>query len=70
VQSSAQILYGVRSYQDRNGEERSQWTRIGAAFPCKDGSWNLVFDYIPNQLGTTINMRPTRAAEVQPEDKS
>ena len=66
---SAQVVYGVRSYQDRNGEERSQWTRIGAAFPCRDGSWNLVFDYFPNQVGTTINMRPPRAAETSPEDQ-
>jgi len=70
MQISAQILYGVRSYQNRNGEERSQWTRIGAAFPCKDGSWNLIFDYLPNQLGTTINMRPARPAEALVEDKS
>jgi len=63
MQTAAQILYGVRSYQDRNGEERSQWTRIGAAFPCRDGSWNLIFDYFPNQVGTTINMRPARTAD-------
>lgn len=69
MQMSSQILYGVRSYQDRNGEERSQWTKIGAAFPCRDGSWNLIFDYFPNQVATTINMRPVRAADHSSEDK-
>jgi len=63
MEITTQILYGIRNYQDRDGEERSQWTKIGAAFPCRDGSWNLIFDYFPNQVGTTINMRPARVGE-------
>jgi hypothetical protein len=53
-----QALFGVRSFKDREGTERAVWTRIGTAFPCKDGSWNLVVDYLPLQAGTTTNMRP------------
>ena len=61
--TNTQILYGVRNFTDREGEDRSQWTRIGTAFECKDGSWNLVFDYVPSQMGATINMRPPKAEE-------
>lgn len=58
-----QALFGVRSFKDREGADRAIWTRIGTAFPCKDGSWNLVFDYLPNQAGTTVNMRPLQGSE-------
>ena len=43
----------------RNGETKSRWTNIGVAFPNKDGSYNLKFDYLPTSMAdTTIQMRP------------
>ena len=40
-------------------EKKGYWTRIGAAFENRDGSWNLRFDYLPAQMAsTTIQMRP------------
>jgi hypothetical protein len=39
-------------------EKKSFWTRIGTAFENKDGSWNLLFDFIPTNTGrTTIQLR-------------
>lgn len=58
-----QALFGVRRFKGREGADRAIWTRIGTAFPCKDGSWNLVFDYLPSHAGTTVNMRPLQASE-------
>ena len=42
----------------KKGEEKkSFWTRIGTAFPNKDGSYNLLFDYLPTDPGTTVQLR-------------
>ena len=56
-------LYGVRNFKGKEGEARVNWTRIGTAVPCKDGSWNLLFDYFPLQSGMMINMRAPKAGE-------
>ena len=38
--------------------KKTWWTKIGVAFPNKDGSWNLRFDYLPARLAdTTIQLR-------------
>lgn len=37
----------VRKYKDENGVERSQWTRIGAAFPNSKGGFSLKLDLMP-----------------------
>jgi hypothetical protein len=38
--------------------KRSYWTRIGVAFENRDGSYNLLFDFIPADLvTTTIQLR-------------
>ncbi len=47
----------------REGSEKNFWTRIGTAFENKDGSWNLLFDYIPTSSDTTIQMREPKAPE-------
>jgi hypothetical protein len=45
---------------------RNYWTRIGVAFQnASDGSWNLLFDYLPAKAETTIQLRDPR--EAQPE---
>jgi hypothetical protein len=33
------------------------WTRFGAAFENRDGSWNLRFDYFPTNPATTVHLR-------------
>ena len=39
-------------------QKKSFWTRIGVAFENRDGSFNLLFDYIPARMqGTTIQLR-------------
>lgn len=30
-------VYVVEDYKDKSGEDKSNWTRIGAAWPHKDG---------------------------------
>ena len=61
--TNTQILYGVRNFTDREGEDRSQWTRIGTAFQNQDGSWNLRFDYLPTDRTATVQMRPVKSGE-------
>ncbi len=63
AKSENQAIYGVRNFHDREGNEKASWTRIGTAFQCKDGSWNLVIDYLPVQDATTLNMRPVRTQD-------
>ena len=53
-------LFGVVR---REGSEKDFWTRIGTAFENKDGSWNLLFDYIPTSPDTTIQMREPKTPE-------
>ena len=53
-------LYGAVR---REGSEKNFWTRIGTAFENKDGSWNLLFDYIPTSPDTTIQMREPKTPE-------
>jgi len=50
-------VYSVRNYE-KDGEQRSNWTQIGTAFRCKDGSYNVLLDCVP--LAGTINIRPFR----------
>ena len=54
-------IYGVVSRNDRN-----YWTRIGVAFENqRDGSWNLLFDYVPVSGTTTIQLRDPRPAPAE-----
>mgnify|MGYP003407016171 CR=1 FL=1 len=54
----------VAAVQRGEGEaKRSFWTRIGTAFECRDGSYNLCFDYLPTDPHTTIQLRDIDARE-------
>ena len=53
-------LWGV---VNRDGQEKGFWTRIGTAFENNDGSWNLLFDYLPTESSTTIQMREPKKQE-------
>jgi hypothetical protein len=57
---NTQAIYGV---VQREGMEKGFWTRIGTAFQNHDGSWNLRFDYLPTDPGTTVQVRPVKAGE-------
>ena len=50
-------------------KESSFWTRIGTAFKNNDGSWNLLFDYMPLGSEVTLQMREPRPRDesVRPE---
>ncbi len=47
----------------RNGTQKGYWTRIGAAFENRDGSWNQKFDLFPTDPQTAIQLR-----DPKPED--
>jgi hypothetical protein len=34
----------IATKYQQNGEEKSRFTRVGAAFPTKNGGWSLKFD--------------------------
>lgn len=37
----------VREYTDRDGNKKSSWTKIGAAFPTRDGGYSITLDALP-----------------------
>jgi hypothetical protein len=50
-------------------DKKTWWTKIGVAFPNKDGSWNLRFDYLPARLAdTTIQLRDIEPKDAQPTE--
>ena len=50
-------VYGVRRFTRKDETKDSSWTLIGTAFPCNDGSLNVVLDYVPAN-GASLNIRP------------
>jgi hypothetical protein len=40
-----------------DGEVRTWWTRVGVAFENNDGSFNLLFDFVPTDPKTTLQLR-------------
>jgi hypothetical protein len=68
----------VAAIERGEGEARkTYWNRIGVAFENRDGSWNLLFDYVPARMdGTTVQLRdmetkdsrdPKEANEAHPQ---
>jgi hypothetical protein len=40
------------------GETKTWWTRVGVAFENSDGSYNLLFDFVPTDMQhTTLQLR-------------
>ncbi len=37
----------AREYTDRDGNKKTQWTKIGAAWPTKNGGWSISLDALP-----------------------
>ena len=57
-QKKMKRILGAAEYTTSDGEEKARWTQIGVAFENRDGSWNLLFDYLPTRPGkTTIQVR-------------
>lgn len=47
-------ILAVREYKDKQGEPRSAWTKVGTAFPNKDGAgFSLKIDFLPADWSTT-----------------
>jgi hypothetical protein len=45
-------------------DKKSFWTKIGVAYPNKDNSYNLRFEYLPADLAqTTIQLRDFKEKE-------
>ncbi len=53
-------VMGITEYEDREGQQRSWWTKIGSAFWNKDGSLNVKMDYFPRSPSQSIQIRPPR----------
>ncbi len=47
-----------------NGNKKTYWRPLGAAYPCRDGSLNLKLDIHP---GLTFNLRPPKSNGEQEE---
>jgi hypothetical protein len=49
----------VAAVERGEGEaKKTFWSRIGVAFENRDGSWNLLFDFLPSRVAeTTIQLR-------------
>jgi len=37
----------ARKYTDRDGVEKTQWTKIGAAFPTQNGGYSITLEALP-----------------------
>lgn len=37
----------ARKYSDRDGNEKTMWTKIGAAFPTQNGGYSITLEALP-----------------------
>jgi len=55
-------VYVVEDYKDKAGEDKSTWTRVGAAWPHKDGKgFSIQLDAVP--LNGDISIRAASEAK-------
>jgi len=40
-------LFSVKESTGQNGEKKNFWTKVGAGFENKDGSFSLILDALP-----------------------
>ena len=60
------LAYHVRDFADKEGGTGSSWTRVGVAFPHKDGKgFNLKLDLLPLN-GAELVIREPQADEASP----
>lgn len=59
----------AREYTDRDGNKKSSFTKIGAAFATRNGGWSITLDALPlpnmgeRGLETRILLMPPRPRE-------
>ena len=57
-------ILAVKEYENKQGEKKSIWIRVGSAFENKDGSMNLFFDVFPVSKDIkTIQVREAKPKE-------
>jgi hypothetical protein len=56
-------LWMVEDGNGADGESRSFWTKVGAAFENRDGSWSLELNAIP--VNGRLQMRDPKPREEQ-----
>lgn len=67
TQDSANHLE-IMAATERNG--RSYWTRVGTAFPTKDGQgYRLKLDFVPTASETSLMLLPPRPAQEAEEGR-
>jgi hypothetical protein len=55
-----------RKYTDKQGNEKTSWTKIGTAFACRDGvSLNVTLDAFP--VNGQLYITPPKPRAVTPE---
>jgi hypothetical protein len=61
-----QVVAAIERGEGEN--KKTFWTRIGVAFENRDGSYNLLFDYLPARMeGTTVQLRDFEPKEHKTE---
>lgn len=66
----------AREYTDRDGNKKSSFTKIGAAFATRNGGWSVTLDALPlpsmgeRGLETRILLMPPRPREDAPRQTS
>lgn len=40
-------LFTIKETQGHNGEKKNFWTKVGAGFENKDGSFSIILDALP-----------------------
>ena len=58
-------IVAFREYTISNGETRSESTRIGVAWPSKNGNYTLQLDFLPTDLANikiVVMVAPKKAA--------
>lgn len=54
-------VYSVKDFTTSDGEERSDWRKIGVAFPHKNGNgFNVEFDLIPLDGRLVLRVHETK----------
>ena len=65
----------ARKYTDRDGNEKTQWTKIGAAFPTQNGGYSVTLEALPlptmgdRGLETRIVLMVPKPREDQPPQR-
>jgi hypothetical protein len=62
----------AREYEDSQGNKKTAWTKIGSAWPTRNGGWSISLDALPlptlgeRGLETRIMLMVPKARDEQP----